>query len=86
MLWKGVVSVWIHEWLGKNIETWLPEKENVYSKLSIEDIAVKDYKNAKRVWKEFLIKNICSWFVCSKWYIIISLIYLKAFEVGLWNI
>ena len=38
-------------------ETSLPEKEIFYSNLNIEDIKYADYKHAKRVWKDFEIKN-----------------------------
>ena len=52
----------------------LPEKEDFYSLLNIEDITDADYMHAKGVCKDFEIKNIrgTSWFVCSKRYLIVS--------------
>ena len=38
-------------------ETSLPEKEDFYSHLHIEDITDADYADAKRVCKDFEIKN-----------------------------
>ena len=39
-------------------ETSLPEKEDFYSNLNIEDIAAADYAHAKRVCKDFEMKNV----------------------------
>ena len=39
-------------------ETSLPEKEDFYSHLNIEDITDADYAHAKRVCKDFEIKNL----------------------------
>ena len=39
-------------------ETLLPEKEDFYSHLNVEDIADADYTHAKRVCKDFKIKNL----------------------------
>ena len=39
-------------------ETSLPEKENFYSHLNSEDITDEDYVHAKRVCKDFEIKNL----------------------------
>ena len=39
-------------------ETSLPEKEDFYSHLNIEDITHSDYADAKRIWKYFEIENI----------------------------
>ena len=39
-------------------ETLLPEKEEFYSNLNIEDIADADYIHAKKVCKDFEIKNL----------------------------
>ena len=39
-------------------ETSLPEKENFYSHLSMEDITDADYEHAKRVFKDFEIKHL----------------------------
>ena len=43
---------------GKFNETSLPEKEDFYSNLNMEDIADADYTDAKRVCKEFEIKSL----------------------------
>ena len=39
-------------------ETSLPEKEDFYSHLNMEDIADAEYMHAKRVCKDFEIKNL----------------------------
>ena len=54
-------------------ETSLLEKEDFYSHLNMEDITDVDYAHAKRVYKnlEEAFRRM-SWFVCSKWYIIVS--------------
>ena len=39
-------------------ETSLPEKKHFYSHLNMEDITDADYVNAKRVCKDFEIKNL----------------------------
>ena len=39
-------------------ETSLPEKEDFYSHLNMEDIIAADYVQAKRVCKDFEIKNL----------------------------
>ena len=39
-------------------ETSLPEKEGFYSHLNVEDITDADYAHAKRVCKDFEIKNL----------------------------
>ena len=39
-------------------EVSLPEKEDFYSKLYMEDISDSDYVHAKRVCKDFKIKNV----------------------------
>ena len=51
-----------------------PEKEGFYSHLNMENITDVDYVHAKRVCKDFEIKTFRrkSWFLCSKWYIIVS--------------
>ena len=55
-------------------ETSLPEKEDFYSHLNMEDITDADYVHGKRVCKNFEIKNFSriSRFLCSKEYIIES--------------
>ena len=44
--------------MGKFNETSLPEKEGFYSHLNMEDITDADYAYAKRVCKDFEIKNL----------------------------
>ena len=39
-------------------ETSLPEKEDFYSPLNMKDITLEDYSHAKRVCKDFKIKNL----------------------------
>ena len=39
-------------------ETSLPEKEDFYSHLNVEDITYADYAHAKRVCRDFEIKNL----------------------------
>ena len=39
-------------------ETLLPEKEDFYSHLNMEDITDGDCAHVKRVWKDFKIKNL----------------------------
>ena len=43
---------------GKFSGTSLPEKEDLYSHLNMEDITDADYADAKRVSKSFEIKNL----------------------------
>ena len=54
-------SVYPYEYMNdleKFNETSLPEKEDCYSHLYMEDITDADYEHGKRVFKDF--------FVCSK--------------------
>ena len=44
------------EWENFN-ETTLPEKEEFYSKLNMEDIIDPDYMHAKKLCNDFKIKN-----------------------------
>ena len=55
-------------------EASLPEKEDFYIDLNVEDITDADYAHIKRVSKRFKKKQIMrrSWFACAKRYIIIS--------------
>ena len=58
MLWKGVYPYeYMDDWEKFN-ETSLPEKEDFYSHLNMEDIIAADYVQAKRVCKDFEIKNL----------------------------
>ena len=47
----------MHDWRKLN-ETSLPEKEDVYSHLNMEDITEADYVHSERVCKDFEIKKI----------------------------
>ena len=55
-------------------KTSLPEKEEFYSHLNMEDITDTDYVRAKGVCKELKTKNLkrISIFVCSRQYIIVG--------------
>ena len=55
-------------------KTSLPEKEEFYSHLNMEDITDADYVRAKGVYKELKTKNLkrISIFVCSRQYIIVG--------------
>ena len=56
LLQKGVYPYeYMDDWEKFN-ETTLPEKEDFYSHLNIEDISDADYAHAKRVCKDFKIK------------------------------
>ena len=58
LLRKGVYNdEYMNDWEKFN-EATLPEKEKFYSNLNIEDITDADYMNAKRVCKDFEIKNL----------------------------
>ena len=58
MLRKGVYHYEYMDDLEKFNETSLPEKEDFYNHLNMEDITDADYVHAKRVCKDFEIKNI----------------------------
>ena len=58
LLLKGVYPYeYMDDWEKFN-ETSLPEKEDFYSDLNVEDITYVDYVHAKRVCKDFEIKNL----------------------------
>ena len=58
LLQKGVYPYeYMDDWEKFN-ETLLPEKEVFYSHLNMEDITDADYSHAKRVCKDFEIKNL----------------------------
>ena len=58
MLEKGVYPYeYVDNWKKFN-ETSLPEKEDFYSHLNMEDDTDADYTNAERVCKDFEIKNL----------------------------
>ena len=55
---KGVLLYeFMHNWEIFN-ETSLPEKEDFYSHLNMENINDADYTHTKRVWKDFKIRNL----------------------------
>ena len=45
----------------ENFKETLPEKEEFYSKLNMEDITDANYRHAKRVCKDFGMKNLCEY-------------------------
>ena len=58
MLRKGVYpSECMDDWEKFN-KTSLPEKEDVYSHLNMENITDADYEHVKRICKDFEIKNL----------------------------
>ena len=58
LLRKGVYPYeYMADW-EKFSETLLPEKEDFYSHLNMEDITDADYVHAKRFCKDFEIKNV----------------------------
>ena len=67
---KGVHSCeYMDDWEKFN-ETWLPEKEDFYSHLNMEDVVGADRTHAKSI-GNIKFRRI-SWFVCSKQCIIVS--------------
>ena len=69
-------GVYLHEYVDdwkKFNETSLPEKEDLYSQLNMEDIIDADYAQAKIIFENFEKKKLRKilFFVCSKWYIIV---------------
>ena len=61
LLRKGVNPYeFIDEWEKFN-ETSLPKKDDFYSNLNMEDIKDSNYNSAKRVCKDFEIKNLCEY-------------------------
>ena len=58
MLQKGLDPYEYMDNGGKFSEKQLPENEDIYSSLNMEDIADTDYRSTKRVWKDFEIKNL----------------------------
>ena len=54
---KGYPYEYVDDWEKFN-ETSLPEKEDLYSHLNMEDISDADYKHAKRFCKDFQIKTL----------------------------
>ena len=58
MIAKSCLPLLTCGWLGKFNETTLPEKEDFYSNLIIEDTTDADYTHAKQVCRDFEIKNI----------------------------
>ena len=58
MLRKGVYPYeYLYRW-KRFYETSLPEKEDFYSNLNIENITDADYKHEQKAWKNFDIKNL----------------------------
>ena len=69
-------------------ERSLPEKEDFYSDLNIEDITDVDYTHGKEVFKNVEIKKFrrISWFIWSKQFIIVSRYVSENFRKELSNI
>ena len=58
MLGKGVSPYeYMNDWKKFN-ETWLPEKEDFFSHLNMENITDADYTHVKQVCKDFEITNL----------------------------
>ena len=55
------LSLQIYDAWEKFNETTLPEKEDFYSHLNMEDIIDADYAQAKRFFKVFEIKNLAEY-------------------------
>ena len=58
LLRKGLFPYEYMDGWEKFNETILPEKEDIYSNLNMEDITDADYMHAKRVCKDFEIKHL----------------------------
>ena len=66
MIWTKFIfllrnSVYTYEYIDyweKFSETSLPEKEDFYSDLKMEDITDEDYMRAKRFFKDFVLKDL----------------------------
>ena len=58
MLRKGVYPYEYMDSCKRFEETSLPEKKDFYINLKMEDIIDAHYKHAKRIWKNFEIKNL----------------------------
>ena len=56
-LWKGIYPYEYLDDCEKFNDTWLPEKEDFYSSLNVEDITDADHTHTKRVCEDFEIKN-----------------------------
>ena len=54
---KKSLPLLIYEW-EKSDDKSLPEKENFYSHLNLEDITDADYSHAKRFCKDFELKKL----------------------------
>ena len=54
---KGIYSYEYMDSWNKFNECKLPNKDKFYSKLNMSDVSDKDYDHARKVWKEFGIKN-----------------------------
>ena len=55
-------------------KTSLPENEEIYSNLNMEDITDAGYMHAKKVFKDFEIKDLGEYhdFISQKWYIFLA--------------
>ena len=57
-------------------ETSLPEKENIYIHINMEDISDADYTHTKRVCKDFKIKKLDEYHICM-----FKVMYLTTFGI-----
>ena len=55
---KRCLSLQMYGWLKKFNQTSLPEKEDFFNHLNMKDIIDADYAYAKKVSKDFEIKNL----------------------------
>ena len=78
-------GVFLYEHLDdwkKFSEISLPEKEDFYSNLSMEDITDADYAHAKRVCKDFEVKNLGEYHdLYVQRDILLLAMYLKTLEI-----
>ena len=58
--------------LEKFSDTSIPEKEDFYSHLNMEDVTNIDYTHKKRVCKDEIFRRI-SWLAFSKWHMIVRI-------------
>ena len=62
---KGIYPYeYMSEW-NKFKETKLPPKEAFYSRLNMSEVSSENYEHARKVWKEFEIKNLGEFPICT---------------------
>ena len=85
MLQKGVYPNEYMEHFGKINQRSLPEKEDFYSHINIEDITDSDYGHAKKVCKAFETQNLGEYLDLYVQINYFYLMYLKTLEIFVWN-